>query len=43
MKSGDIEFDWYINLFKDKESFEFVSKPFLEDYFKSIKFLDELD
>ena len=43
LKSREIDFDWYINLYEDKDSFDIVSKPFLENYFGKIKFLDELD
>ena len=43
LKNRNIDFDWYINLFEDKNSFEEVSKPFLKDYFKELKFLDELN
>ena len=43
LKNRDISFDWYINLYEDKNSFEEVSKPFLEDYFKKLKFLSDLD
>jgi len=43
LKNRDISFDWYINLYEDKDSFEEVSKPFLKDYFKELKFLDDLD
>lgn len=43
LKNRDIDFDWYINLYEDKDDFNKVSKPFLEDYFKELRFLDELD
>ncbi len=43
LKSRNISFDWYINLYEDKDSFEKVSKPFLEDYFAKLKFLSNLD
>ncbi|MGB6327633.1 MAG: dethiobiotin synthase [Halarcobacter sp.] len=42
LKARDIPFDWYINLYEDKDSFEKVSKPFLEDYFGELKFLSQL-
>ncbi len=42
LKNRNIDFDWYINLYKDKKSFEEVSLPFYKDYFKKINFLDEL-
>lgn len=42
LKSHNIEFEWYINLYKDKESFFETSYPFLKDYFSKIEFLDDL-
>ena len=35
------DFDFFINLYEDKDSFEEVSKPFLKDYFKELKFLQD--
>lgn len=43
LKSRDIDFDWYINLFEDRDSFNEVSRPFLEDYFGKLNFLDDLN
>ena len=43
LKNRDIDFDWYINLYEDKDDFEKVSKPFLHSYFKELKFLDDLN
>jgi len=43
LKNRNIDFDWYINLYQDKDSFDEVSRPFLEDYFKELKFLKDLD
>ena len=43
LRNRNIDFDWYINLYEDKDSFEEVSKPFLEDYFGDLKFLSDLD
>ncbi len=43
LKNRNIDFDWYINLYQDKDSFNEVSRPFLEDYFKELKFLKDLD
>lgn len=43
LKNRNIDFDWYINLYKDKNDFEKVSKPFLDSYFKELKFLDDLN
>jgi len=42
LKNRDINFEFFINLYEDKDSFEKVSKPFLEKYFKKLSFLDEL-
>lgn len=42
LRNQNIDFDFYINLYKDKENFNEVSLPFLEDYFKNIKFLHNL-
>ena len=35
-----LEYDWYINLYKDKDSFDTVTLPFYKAYFGDIKFLD---
>ncbi|PLY06282.1 MAG: dethiobiotin synthase [Arcobacter sp.] len=43
LKNRNIDFDWYINLYEDKDEFNKVSKPFLKDYFKELKFLDDLN
>jgi dethiobiotin synthetase len=42
LKNRDIDFEFYINLYEDKDSFEKVSKPFLQNHFKILCFLDEL-
>ena len=42
LKAKNIDFEFFINLFEDKESFEKVSKPFLLDYFKKLNFLQDL-
>jgi len=42
LKSRNIDFKFYINLYQDKDSFEKVSKPFLIDYFDTLNFLNEL-
>ncbi|MFA7083286.1 MAG: dethiobiotin synthase [Arcobacteraceae bacterium] len=39
LKNHDIEFDWYINLQKEKETFKEITLPFYESYFKEIKYL----
>ncbi|MGJ0314229.1 dethiobiotin synthase [Aliarcobacter cryaerophilus] len=42
LKNRKIDFDFFINLYLDIDSFDKVSKPFLEDYFKELKFLQDL-
>lgn len=42
LKNRNIDFDFYVNLYEDKNSFDEVSKKFLIDYFGSIKFLENL-
>lgn len=39
LKQYKIDFDWYINLYKDKESFEEITLPFYKAYFDKIQFL----
>jgi len=40
LKHRNIEFEWYVNLYQDKESFEEVTLPFYTAYFDDVKFLD---
>ena len=42
LKAKNIQFEFYINLYKDTENFEYVSKPFLLEYFKKLNFLQDL-
>ena len=42
LKAKNIDFEFYINLYQDIDSFEKVSKPFLLDYFKELNFLNDL-
>jgi dethiobiotin synthetase len=42
LKNRNIDFEFYINLYEDKDSFEKVSKPFLQNHFQKLLFLDEL-
>ncbi len=42
LKNRDIDFDWYINLYEDKDNFEEVTMPFYKDYFSEVSFLDDL-
>ncbi len=43
LKARSINFEFFINLYEDKEDFSKVSLPFLEKYFDKLNFLDELD
>lgn len=43
LKAKNIDFDFYINLYHDINSFEKVSKPFLTDYFGKLNFLEDLE
>ena len=43
LKEKNIDFELFINLYQDIESFEKVSKPFLIDYFKKLNFLEDLE
>jgi dethiobiotin synthetase len=36
-----INFDWCVNLYKDKESFSIVTQPFYDSYFQNWQSLDE--
>lgn len=42
LKNKNIDFEFFINLYEDINSFEKVSKPFLEDYFGTLNFLQDL-
>lgn len=42
LKAKNIDFEFYINLYQDINSFEKVSKPFLLDYFEKLNFLEDL-
>ncbi len=43
LKSRNIDFEFYINLYEDKEDFSKVSLPFLEKHFDKLNYLDELN
>lgn len=43
LKTKNIDFEFYINLYHDINSFEKVSKPFLIDYFGKLNFLEDLE
>ncbi|MBL3520117.1 dethiobiotin synthase [Arcobacter lanthieri] len=42
LKNYNIDFEFFINLYQDIDSFEKVSKPFLKDYFKELNFLQDI-
>ncbi|MFX4232198.1 ATP-dependent dethiobiotin synthetase BioD, partial [Aliarcobacter butzleri] len=42
LKNRNIDFVFFINLYKDENSFEKISKPFLIDYFGNLNFLQIL-
>jgi len=42
LKNRNIDFEFFINLYQDKDSFKKVSEPFLRDHFKTLQFLDDL-
>ena len=39
LEKYNIKYTWYINLFKDKESFEKITLPFYKEYFSNISFI----
>ncbi len=39
LKNYNINYEWYINLYKDKESFKTVTLPFYKEYFNQINYL----
>lgn len=42
LKRLDIPFEWYVNLFLDKEKFEKITLPFYEEYFGKINYLHDI-
>jgi dethiobiotin synthetase len=42
LKDYGIEYEWYVNLYRDKESFYEVSYPFLKDYFGEVRFVNDI-
>lgn len=42
LKSKNINFEFYINLYQDINTFDSVSKPFLIDYFGKLNYINEL-
>ncbi|MFY4744111.1 ATP-dependent dethiobiotin synthetase BioD, partial [Aliarcobacter butzleri] len=41
LKNRNINFEFFINLYKDVASFEKVSKPFLIEFFGNLNFLQD--
>jgi dethiobiotin synthetase len=39
LENYNIKYEWYINLYKDKNSFNTVTMPFYKEYFDKISFL----
>ncbi len=42
LQNANIEYEWCVNIYKDKESFNEVTKPFYDEYFKKWYSLEEL-
>lgn len=42
LETRNIDFEFFINLYEDKDSFEEVSLPFLKDCFSEINYLNDL-
>jgi dethiobiotin synthetase len=40
LKNANIKYNWYINLYKNKQEFQKITLPFYKNYFKDIKYLD---
>ena len=43
LQEYNIEFQWCVNLYKDKDSFDRVTKPFYDSYFKKWWSLEEVE
>jgi dethiobiotin synthetase len=43
LKGKKVDYDWYINLFEDKDSFDAVTLPFYKDYFGEVTFINDID
>ena len=41
LENRDIEYNWCVNLYNDKESFAKTTKPFYDEYFKEWQTLQE--
>lgn len=42
LEAKNIDFEFFINLYEDKDSFDEVSLPFLNDFFSEINYLNDL-
>ncbi|MGA1940340.1 dethiobiotin synthase [Arcobacter sp. YIC-310] len=42
LETRNIDFDFFINLYEDKDSFKEVSLPFLKEYFGEIHYLNDI-
>lgn len=42
LQARGIDFEWFINLYEDKESFSKVTLPFYNTYFNTLNYLDDL-
>ena len=42
LKEKNIDFDWYINLYLDKDSFHKTTLPFYKEYFQEINYLQDI-
>lgn len=42
LKHRNITFEWYINLYEDKENFETVTLPFYNAYFEKLNYVQDL-
>ena len=42
LKNRNINFKWYINLYKDADKFDKITLPFYKDYFKKLYFLETI-
>lgn len=43
LKNRDVDFDWFINLYQDKDSFNEVTLPFYKEVFDEIHFLQDIE
>ena len=41
LQDANIEYDWCVNIYNEKESFKEITKPFYDEYFKEWKSVEE--